>query len=455
MPSSAASAKDPIDVDVAIVGAGGAGLSLAVELDRITTSTGRRALSVALVDPVVRQGADRTWCFWDTRDSGLEPAVSRSWKRVGLVDRLGRSQILDLTPLRYVMIGSADFYVLAEQSLRRLDAVRVLAPALTVVDGSERAEVRTTAGTVRARWVFDSRPAPPRRPARTAWLQHFRGWTVRLDRPMLDLDEAVLMDFSVVQPGPALFGNVPDGGAPGPGLAFGYVLPTAADRALVEYTVFSRYPLPGPAYDVALRAYLSARLTGTDPGASAGPAGRADPVAMTVETVEDGVIPMTDAEHARRVGHRVFRLGVAGGATRGSSGYAFAAMRRQAHAVAETLVNGTWSGRGPLGRAPVAVPLPARVPVPPRAYPRRHRWMDAVLLRALDQELVDGPDLFVELFRHNPPARVLRFLDGMTSVREELAVMASTPTQAMARAAIADAVARLRDAVAGSSRRRG
>ena len=73
--------------------------------------------------------------------------------------------------------------------------------------------------------------------------------------------------------------------------------------------------------------------------------------------------------------------------------------------------------------------------------------MDAVLLRALDRQLVDGPDLFTELFRRNPPARVLGFLDGTTSVSEDLAVMASTPAPAMARAAVGDAVARLRNRV--------
>jgi lycopene beta-cyclase len=390
-----------LEVDVAIVGAGGAGLSLLVELDRLSASTGRPAPSVALIDPVTRTGPDRTWCFWDTGPADLEPAVVRSWSRVALIDRSGRSHRLDLSPLRYVMVGSSGFYALAGECAERLGAVRVSAAADEVRDGPQRALVRTPAGTVSARWVFDSRPAPPRRPARTAWLQHFRGWTVRFDRPALDPDEAVLMDFSVVQP------QTLHPGA-GPGLGFGYVLPLAADGALVEYTVFSRGRLPDDAYDVALRGYVAARWPG---------------VGTTVEAVEEGAIPMTDAVHERRAGRRVFRLGTAGGATRGSTGYTFAAIQRQARAVAGLLV------------------APAD-PVPPPAYPARHRWMDAVLLRALDRGLVDGPDLFVRLFDRNPPARVLRFLDGVSTPAQELAVMASAPVPAMTRAAVEDAVGR-------------
>jgi hypothetical protein len=46
--------------------------------------------------------------------------------------------------------------------------------------------------------------------------------------------------------------------------------------------------------------------------------------------VEQGAIPMTDAPFPRRVSDRVFRLGAAGGATRPSTGYTFAAAQRQA-----------------------------------------------------------------------------------------------------------------------------
>jgi lycopene beta-cyclase len=388
-----------VQVDLAVVGAGGAGLSLITALDRrLAGSPEQPAMigtvpSVVLIDPVHRRGNDRTWCFWDDGHSDLEPAVHRSWTSVQLIDAAGRPRTLDLAPMRYAMIRSAEFYALADDAAARLGVVRIPAGVDEVGDG------QVVAGGVRvqARWVFDSRPATPRRRANTALLQHFRGWTVRLDRDVFDPDLPVLMDFSVPQPDR--------------GVAFGYVLPSSPRRALVEYTEFSPRRLPDAAYDAALHAYLHRRF-------GVGPSD------YLVDHVEDGAIPMTDAVHARRAGQRTFRLGTAGGATRASTGYTFAAMQRQAAAIADAVVSGT-------------------DPAPPPPYPARHRWMDAVLLRALDRGLVTGPDLFVSLFERNPAPRVLRFLDGLTSQREEVALMATAPIAPMVRATLGDTRARL------------
>jgi lycopene beta-cyclase len=171
--------------------------------------------------------------------------------------------------------------------------------------------------------------------------------------------------------------------------------------------------LDSPEYDVALRGYLRQRWdVAPDQG-------------VTVEAVEDGAIPMTDAPFDRRVGARVFRLGTAGGATRPSTGYTFATMQRQADTVASKLLDG-------------------RTPVPPRPYPARHRWMDAILLRALDRGYVQGPELFAGMFAANPSQRVVRFLDGLSGPLDEVALMRSTPTLPMLRATLGDGGARAR-----------
>ena len=402
------------EVDVALVGAGGAGLSVLTQLDRLVTATaeaGRDVVvpSVALVDPVRRSGEDRTWCFWDGGHSDVEACVHRAWPRVEVRGQNGDARLLDLAPMRYVMVRSGDFYRLADTAAARLGARRVVAGVRAVRDGVDgpggRAHVLTASGEViAARWVLDSRPAPPAKPARTAWLQHFRGWIVRFADDVVDPDLPVLMDFTPAQP-PR-------------GVAFGYVLPLDTRRALVEYTEFSRARLTGEQYVGALRAYLAARW-GERPAAG-----------LSVEAVEDGAIPMTDGVHSRRVGRRLFRIGTAGGATRPSTGYTFAAMQRQGAGIARALL----AGREPLPAAP---------------YPARHRWMDAVLLRALDAGYMDGAALFTALFDANPPQRVLRFLDGATTPRQDLALMRAAPTLPMMRATAGDAAARLRARLPG------
>jgi lycopene beta-cyclase len=397
-----------VQVDVAIVGAGGAGLSLLLALEAAARRRGVTAPTVAVIDPVHRAEADRTWCWW-AGSAGSQPALDgvlplarRTWSRMELVDRAGVSQVHELGDLRYVMLRSSDFYAAADAAAARLGpgAIRLTQAVSGVDDGVDQAVVHTAdGGRIQARWVFDSRPAGPSHPGSTRLLQHFRGWTVHFEQPQLDPGLATLMDFQVPQPER--------------GVAFGYCLPLDERRALVEYTEFSRTPLPSAQYDAALRRYLAARWQ-VEPGSG-----------VSIEGIEDGVIPMTDARYPRRTGRRVFRLGTAGGATRPSTGYTFVALQRQASAVAELLLDG-------------------RTPLPPRPYPARHRWLDAVLLRALDRGYVPGPELFTGLFAANPSARVVRFLDGRSGPADELAVMRSAPMLPMIRATIEDAAARTR-----------
>ncbi|MFC7547374.1 lycopene cyclase family protein [Plantactinospora sp. GCM10030261] len=388
------SSAAPLDVDLALVGGGGAASLLLAALDR----HGVRDLRIAVVDPVHRRGQDRTWAFWGPPGGDLEPMLSARWDRVEVIGRSG-PRVLELAPLRYAMLRSGPVYERAAEAERRLGVTRIVSPVGALDDDGHRVLVRGADNTplVRASWALDSRPRRPDRPGRTNWLQHFRGWWVAADAPMFDPDRAVLMDFRTPQPAR--------------GLSFGYVLPVDSRYALIEYTEFSARPLADGEYDAALGAYRD--LLGLDPAG------------FTVREVENGVIPMTDGPFRRRPSPRVVRLGTAGGATRPSTGFTFAAMHRQADQVARSLAAG-----GP--------------PVPAPAYPRRHLWMDAVALRALDRGLVDGPGFFERLFDRNPAERVLRFLDGATTPAEDLAVMSSTRLVPMATAAAGDTLGRLR-----------
>ncbi|MFC4016995.1 lycopene cyclase family protein [Micromonospora sp. GCM10011542] len=385
----------PLDVDLALLGGGGAASLVLAALDR----HGVRGLRIAVVDPVRRRGQDRTWAFWGHPGSDLDPLLSASWQRVEVATP-ARRRVLELAPLRYAMLRSGPVYDRAAEAERRLGAIRIGAPAAAVHDDGDRVVVRTGGDgpTVRADWVLDSRPRPPARPGRTTWLQHFRGWWLESDRPVFDPDRAVLMDFRTPQPRR--------------GVSFGYVLPVSDRYALVEYTEFGPELLTDAGYDAALTGYRD--LLGL-PGDG-----------LRVREVENGVIPMTDAPFPARPTPRVVRLGTAGGATRPSTGFTFSAMYRQADQVARALAAG-------------------RAPVPAPAYPRRHRWMDAVALRALDRGSVGGPEFFDRLFDRNPPERVLRFLDGTTSPAEEVAVMNSTRLRPMIAATAGDAAHRVRD----------
>lgn len=383
-----------LEADVAIVGAGAAGLSLAHRLCR--RAPGARRLSVILLDapPGPLRPPSRTWCFWEKGPGPYDDALSAVWRRLRMRTPEGRVLQEDISPLTYKMLRSDDFEDLVTRHLSRAEEVRRLEAAVETVDGvAGGAEIRARSGegspvTVRARWVFDSRPLGSLPAARTTLLQHFHGWFVRTARPVFDCGTVEFMDFRVPQP-------------PG-GLAFGYVLPTGPDRALVEYTEFSGAVLPRDSYDTALRRYGEEVL------------GLGD---FDVVATESGVIPMTDARFERRSGPSVFRIGTAGGATRPSTGYTFSAIQRQTRAIAAALRAG-------------------RNPSPPPAHSARSRAMDAVLLRALDSGRVDGAAFFTRLFSRVPAERLLRFLDGSTRLHEDLALGLRTPVLPMLRSAV-------------------
>ncbi|QLH20147.1 lycopene cyclase family protein [Streptomyces sp. Rer75] len=376
------------DAEVAVVGAGAAGLTLAHRL--ATLPSPLRVLLVGAPDGPLR-APERTWCWWEEPGGELDGALAARWSRVRVHGTDGRPLDRELAPFVYKMLRSRDFerWVAA-----RLDAAPSVRRVEAVVD-----EVRDDAGGAvvrgvcakgrpvvwRARWAFDSRPAAALPPARTTLLQHFRGWFVRCDAPALNPAVAELMDFRTPQPDR--------------GLSFGYVLPLSDREALVEYTEFSPAVLDDAAYDAALRHYTGAVLRLPR---------------FRVLSTEQGVIPMTDGRFPRRAGAAVFRIGTAGGATRPATGYTFAAVRRQSRAVAAAFAAG-------------------RRPVPPAPYPARALAMDAAMLRALATGRVAGADVFTGLFRHVPAERLLRFLDGRTGPAEDVMVGVRTPVAPMLR----------------------
>ena len=391
---------EPTDADLVLVGGGGAAVSVLHRLALAGRAGRLPPTRVVVVDPLDRLATtpdDRTWSFWERVGAGTDvfAFVDRTWTslRVAGPDRVVD---VDLAPThRYRTLRSSTYYAvvrdLVADPASGVELVHVAAPVRSVVQEGEVVRVDADGAGMRAPWVLTSARLPGETPpvARTALWQHFLGAVVDTAGVDVDHDRAVLMDLRVPQP-PR-------------GTGFGYLLPMGDGTALAEYTVLA----PGPADPGLMRSGLDAYLGAL--GLTRAP--RLRP--------EEGSVPMTDARHRTRDGRRsrVVRLGTVGGATRPSTGYTFTAMQRQAVAVADAVAAG-------------------RDPVPPPAYPVRHRLVDAVLLRGLLSGDVDGTRFFPLLFERNPVPRVLDFLDGLTSAGEDLALMASVPPVPMLRAAV-------------------
>ena len=375
-----------------ILGAGCAGLSLAWNLLEL----GYRE-PIVVVDRRERFENDRTWCFWDVEPTPFSDLATHAWIRWMVHD--GRSEVVAECPeYPYLRLRSVDVY---RRVLDRLAASSNVTMAMgRPITGVNESAATVEVATSDARFVglqaFDSsRPTtsvgcPGRSPR---LLQHFFGQTVRVDRPTFDPLRPTLMDFRASQ-------------ADGP--HFVYVLPLSSVEALVENTYLFPFEIDPRRHREEIANYLRDQY-----GVSHG--------SFEVLEEEAGAIPMTTEIAPIAAGSRVTPIGLAGGAARPSSGYAFLRIQRQARELARRIVAGeefgTEQARAALG-------------------PSKYRFFDAIFLRTLADRPDLAPRIFSRMFEGAEPASVVRFLGERSTLADDLRIVAALPKLPFVRSAL-------------------
>lgn len=365
----------------AILGAGCAGLSLAWQIVRL----GYRE-PILLLDRRTEYVDDRTWCFWDAEPTGFSDLATHRWGGWQLHD--GRRPInVDCPRYPYLRLRSIDVYrrLLARLAAAPNVTIELGCPVLSREEAGGAVLVRTPDAEFRALHAFESRPpsidwADPD-DGETRLMQHFLGQTIRVDRSAFDPGRPVLMDFRTSQ-------------AHGP--HFVYVLPLSDREALVENTYLFDAAIPADVHRAEIAAYLDECL-GIAPGR------------CEVLSEEAGRIPMTTAPGPRATG-LVVPIGLAGGAARPSSGYAFARIQRQALRLA------SWVATG--GRTPAPHTNPSG---------RKEIFLDTVFLRTLADRPDLAPTIFGRLFADANSESVVRFLTDRGSSLDVLRVILALP----------------------------
>lgn len=388
-----------------ILGAGGAGLSLAVALREAAF-----AGPIVLLDRRTVFARDRTWCLWDTPGVRFSELATHRWPAWEVVSSTGAATRQDGPATPYLHLRADDVYAAARARLGDDVELRLGVRVTALREEAGHVTVGTTHGPVRAAHVVDALGGPGplrhRRPTDPGALrQTFLGQEVRTDRPVFDPGVATLMDFRIDQCG---------------GVRFVYVLPFAADRALVEDTSIGTTPVPAARRRTAIRRYLTDHH-GVRPGSFA------------VEHEERGVIEMTTTPRPVRISDRLTAVGLAGGAARPSSGYAFARIQQQVDAVAAALAAGT--------------------PVPARTTSTRLDLMDRVFLDVLREDPGAFAQTMTSLFDGAPAEVVARFMNDASSPLDEARLAAAMPLASFTRAAIGAAPALAATAGAAGLRR--
>lgn len=279
-----------------------------------------------------------------------------------------------------------------------------------IVDGPQSATVVVDGEEMAADWVFDSRPprlaASPDDDRYTQLKLHFRGWEIETQAGVFDPAVAAFMDFRTEQDG---------------AVRFFYVLPFADDRALVEYTLFTKARLTHAETDAAIATYLHSVLAVED---------------FRIIAEEGGCLPITDAPFPRRLGQRVLSIGVAGGRIKPSTGYAYSRVQADSAAIVQSL-------------------LAHGHPFALAASTARYGWLDSVMLRVMHDHGEAIAPAFAAMFDHNPMARILRFLDEQATIADILRIMVSLPAPLFVGTALSLAAERVAAGKLGKERKRG
>jgi lycopene beta-cyclase len=376
-----------LDADVAILGGGCAGLSLAVALSH--TMPGCR---VHVLEERTQYVRDRTWCLWNAEPHPFESCVTHSWNR-WRIRSAGESILRQSDRYAYQHIPADRFYEFALQSISASTQQQISlgTHVQSVTPDARGLRIETNRGSLQADWVFDSRPQITLSRQQTSGLiQRFSGWHVLSERPCFDSTTVELMDFQRSD-------------VPGRTIFF-YTLPFSPYEALVEATYLDDPTLASACADDALRVWLEEITSGCS---------------YQVQFREQGALRMEARGSVDRIPRpsRYMPIGTAGGRVKASSGYAFLRIQRQSLAIAHALANG--------------------LTPPQQLEPFRYELLDRVFMTALRRHPKAASGYFLQLFRNVPPDELVRFLSECGSVAETIKVALALPKLPFAAAAAA------------------
>ncbi|EKB49803.1 lycopene cyclase family protein [Cecembia lonarensis] len=365
--------------DYIVAGSGLAGLSF---LYRLLKEERLQHKNILVIDAAQKTQNDRTWCFWEKEAGPFESLVCHQWETLQFFSPQV-SKEFKMKAYRYKMIQSGDFYNHVLEFIQGFSNVSfVQEQILEIVEAGGKGLVKTEKGNYSAEYVFNSTSLfYPKMTEENTLLQHFLGWYIQTEAPIFDPKVGTLMDFTLPQTH---------------GTTFMYVLPTAENVALVEYTLFTERILKEEEYEVALKGYIKDKLGIEN---------------YQITHTEFGVIPMSLARFPSYLGKnkRIVNIGTAGGYTKPSTGYTFQFVQKHIGLILAQLKE---------NQSPI-VTLSFRE--------KMFEWYDRTLLDVLLTKSLSGEQIFSSLFKRVDPERILAFLANESGFWEEFNIRNSVP----------------------------
>jgi lycopene beta-cyclase len=359
-------------IDLAIIGGGCAGLSLARDI----ALCGIGKNQVAVFEPRTAYENDRTWCFWSLENEVDDALISRRWN-AWQFSKDGESVIQRSTKSPYCMVAGADFYADALAKIEDAEGVELhLGIQVKSIESSVGGfKITTATGEFLTKRIVDTRP--PVTPIAQIY-QAFEGVEIETTHAISDPEIAGLMTQMQSDDN---------------GFGFDYILPLGSNQWLVEATVFSRDSSCGDGLSGKLQASLDRIIPGGD---------------FRCLRREKGMIPMGYRLPEAAHDPNWVRAGTAGGAVRAASGYAYRRIQRWSLECAKGF---TESGEV-IGH-------------PADSWAQRK--MDSLFLKVLRNESELAPELFHRMACGISADAMARFMMDRASALDLLAVISAVP----------------------------
>lgn len=358
--------------DYAIIGAGGAGLHLALAMLEDDWFVDKKIL---LLDKADKKTDDKTWSFWEKGDGKWDSIIEKSWGK-GKFNTKYQSIDLDLAPYLYKTLPSINFYNYAKATIAKAANIDWIQEEILAVTKKASIEIEGKQNNYLAKQVFDSRIAKGFAAEKDKYFtiqQHFKGWLIETEKPVFDTSTFVMMDYQVKWEDSA---------------SFTYVLPFSPTKAMVEFTLFTPELIEYDAYDELLKKYIEEIL-------------KIDQ--YHIAKVEYGIIPMSNYPFQKANREGIMKIGTAGAHVKPSSGYAFKNMEKVAQKIIANLKNNRPPTKGILSK--------------------KYYLYDSLYLDILVNHNELGESIYTDMYEKNTIQQIFKFLDEETSFWEDLKIM--------------------------------
>ena len=335
---------------------------------------------ILIIEKESKTSNDKTFGFWNDKESVLDEMVFKEWEFAEFKDSNSYNTFL-LNPYKYKMIKSNQFYSHIGDKILKAANFKYLNSNINEIDEINNI-VKTDDGEFSSSIIFSSIYNEVTFKKYPLLKQHFIGWTIETKSETFDDNKITFMDFSVDQKDE---------------IRFMYILPFSKNKALVEYTLFSKELISDNEYEKEIKSYLKENnIQG-----------------YTIKEKEKGMIPMTCYPFFENNTDTYFQIGTAGGWSKPSTGYTIKNSIKKIDVVVESLKHNK-----PLSKI---------------RFKNRFWYYDLLFLDVLIASKGKGSQVFSDLFKNNDPIKIFKFLDENTSVVEELSIFLSVDIKTFVR----------------------